>query len=206
MLRLALLPLLVVLLATFVACGDETSEQPCPNCAPASGGAAPTAQASGGAMAAPPCEPGTINDCACDNGAPGRQLCDAAGRPEACVCRFPPGQLSCLGKLCRAGGVCGPGGQCPAAFHGCFTEADGYDTCAVYCQSVGQDCVARGCDPAGYATTDGFTSISYSVDQGAACQAGDPAPSASADECVTPIWLQPSKPRDDWVRCCCTDR
>jgi hypothetical protein len=116
----------------------------------------------------------------------------------------PPGQLTCAGKLCVAGGHCAASGACPATLGDCFSHDAGFDTCAVYCSSKGLQCAAHSCGPDGsaYEPPNGITTVSYPAAQKAQCgvqvatQYGD-------DECTTPIWLSPTKPLDDVVRCCC---
>jgi hypothetical protein len=86
----------------------------------------------------------------------------------------------------------------------CFSKDAGLDTCAVYCRSKGLECAAHSCGPDGSAfdPPNGVTSVSYPAAQKAECgiqaasQYGD-------DECTTPIWLSPTKPLDDVIRCCC---
>jgi hypothetical protein len=116
----------------------------------------------------------------------------------------PPGQLVCAGKLCAAGGYCAASGACPAGLGDCFSHDAGFDTCAVYCKSKGLECAAHSCGPDGSAfdPPNGVTTVSYPAARKAECGV-QPATQYADDECTTPIWLSPTKPLDDVVRCCC---
>lgn len=94
----------------------------------------------------------------------------------------------------------------PAAIHllGCFTHADDFDTCQRYCTSISRSCVERGCNGDGSLLEgSGYTWVSWSASEAAECDALGYPDQMSFDACTTPIWLQPTKPRDDIVRCCC---
>lgn len=109
---------------------------------------------------------------------------DTASDPKNC------GQC---GHACQ--GDC-KNGQCAPYPAGCFDGDDGFATCAAYCSSIGETCVAKGCGS-------GTTLYAWDSDGRGACEAG----TGSAEEthsvaCDAPIQFGPGY----WIlRCCCTD-
>lgn len=127
------------------------------------------------------------------------------GSPSGGTPNLPAGQLVCGGTPCRLGGHCSSSGQCPASLGDCFSHDAGFDTCSVYCSSKGLACAARACGPDGNAfdPPNGFTWASYPAARRADCGTQAYPAEFGDDECTTPIWLSPTKPLDDVVRCCC---
>lgn len=132
--------------------------------------------------------------------ASGGAVASSGGAPDV-----PAGQLFCSGRQCPAGGHCTETGLCPGFFGDCFTHAAGMDTCAVYCQSKGLTCAAASCNSDGTAfePPHGYTWASYPAARSAECGTSAFPAQFAKDDCTTPIWLSPSKPLDDVVRCCC---
>ena len=115
----------------------------------------------------------------------------------------PAGMLTCGGKLCKAGGRCAMDGTCPAFLGACFSNADKIESCDAYCSSIGAQCAAKSCNDNGTPATIGYSWVSYPASGRASCQmSGSPATN-SFDPCNSPIWLSPTKPLDDVIRCCC---
>jgi hypothetical protein len=188
MLRTGLLALAVSLSAA--SCGNGTSTEPndpyvgAGGLGPGAGGFAPGA---GGST------PGF-------GGVSAGGSAQSGGSPNV-----PAGQLVCGGASCRLGGRCASSGECPASLGDCFSHDGGFDTCSVYCKSKGLACAARACGPDGNAfdPPNGFTWVSYPAAERADCGTQAYPAQFGGDECTTPIWLSPTKPMDDVVRCCC---
>ncbi|HEX4338648.1 MAG TPA: hypothetical protein VH062_22235 [Polyangiaceae bacterium] len=117
----------------------------------------------------------------------------------------PAGSLMCGGKLCKGGGHCATDGSCPAYLGTCFTSTDNFATCDAYCNAQGAACNAKACNADGTAIMNGYSWVSYSASDRAECQMGAFPDANSFDTCASPIWLAPSKPKDDVIRCCCKD-
>jgi hypothetical protein len=116
----------------------------------------------------------------------------------------PAGQLVCAGKKCHAGGKCAADGACPAFLGDCFSSVDHLDTCDVYCSGKGFACAAKSCNIDGSPNPGGYSWVSFPAALKAECGTPTGLPkSQSFAECTSPIWLSPSKPADDVVRCCC---
>lgn len=102
-----------------------------------------------------------------------------------------PQHCGACARVCDGEDPACEGGECGPALSECFAMAEGFDTCAAYCPSVGETCVAEGCE--------GHTWIGY--DNEAEC-VGFIDGYTSPDLCGTSI---------DWAnfsmvaRCCCTD-
>jgi hypothetical protein len=199
------------------ACGsNDTTAEPGPVASGAAGGAAGSgvsgnagglagANALGAGGAAPTsCTPGLPASCTCANGATGRATCDPSGHPGACTCDVPAGELVCGGRTCHAGGHCTSDGRCPAFLGSCFSSTQA-GTCAEECSSEGFSCAQGSCAPDGSAADGAWTWVSYPAAEQAQCLASRTPTQQAADRCDSPIWLSPSKPRDDVVRCCCRD-
>jgi hypothetical protein len=129
------------------------------------------------------CTPGEPEPCTCPEGAPSQAMCLPSGDVGTCACALPPSSWHLLG---------------------CFTREDGYDTCATYCRSRGRECAAESCGPDGALTGSGYTWVSWPAAEAVSCETLTSPRQVSFDACTTPIWLQPNKPRDDVVRCCCS--
>ena len=125
------------------------------------------------------------------------------------VVNVPAGQLMCAGKQCHGGGHCQADGSCPSFLGDCFTQADHLDDCDAFCSGRGFTCAEKSCNVDGSGTKPGlgFSVVSYPASESAECSASTPTTrqTETQDTCVTPIWLSPSKPADDIVRCCCRD-
>jgi hypothetical protein len=116
----------------------------------------------------------------------------------------PAGMLMCGGKLCKAGGRCNPmDGSCPAFLGGCFSNVDMFETCDEYCGSIGAQCAVKSCNSDGTATSIGYSWVSYPASGRASCQMSGIPTMQSFDACGSLIWLSPTKPLDDVIRCCC---
>jgi hypothetical protein len=87
-------------------------------------------------------------------------------------------------------------GQCAPYPAGCFDGDDGFASCAAYCTSVGESCVAKGCGS-------GTTLYAWDSDGGGECEAGTgTAEETHSAACDAPIEFGPGY----WIlRCCCTD-
>jgi len=176
------------------ASGCSSSPQSCLECpsnaggafgagAPGSGGAVPGGGgvlAQGGAAGSP-------------GGAPG-----AGGAPST-----PAGQLMCGGKLCHAGGHCAADGTCPAFLGTCFSTVDNFVSCDDYCTKMGFTCAAQSCNSDGSPAMTGYSWVSFAAANRAQCQQNGYPDKNSFDPCLNLIWLSPTKPKDDVIRCCC---
>jgi hypothetical protein len=161
-----------------------------------------TATSSATATSPPSCTLGQTIACACSNGAPSTQTCGPAGDFGPCQCQSI-GPLVCGGNACRGTGSCGGDGRCPAFLGYCFTK-DEFETCSTYCQSLGATCAEGACEADGTAAAAaGYTWVSYGAASAAQCEASAGPEEVGFDQCRTPIWLQPAKPLDDVIRCCC---
>jgi hypothetical protein len=110
----------------------------------------------------------------------------------------------CGGKLCKGGGRCNPmDGSCPAFLGGCFSNADMFETCEEYCGSIGAQCAAKSCNSDGTATSIGYSWVSYPASGRDSCRMSGVPATQSFDACAQLIWLSPTKPLDDVIRCCC---
>lgn len=87
-------------------------------------------------------------------------------------------------------------GQCAPYPAGCFDGDDGFATCAAYCTSVGESCVAKGCGS-------GSTLYAWAFGDGGECEAGiGTAQETHTVACDATIDFSPGY----WIlRCCCTD-
>jgi hypothetical protein len=103
-----------------------------------------------------------------------------------------------------AGGTPTSTGGSAATLGECFSHDAGFDTCNIYCRSKGLECAARSCGPDGRPSDpmNGVTTVSYPAARKAECGV-QLTTQYGWDECITPIWLSPTKPLDDVVRCCC---
>lgn len=171
----------------------------------ASGGTAGLAGAAPSAGGATGCTPGARSPCTCPNGAQGSETCDGAGRPGACACDVPAGQLACGGEQCRTGGHCTIAGLCPGFLGDCFTKSAGFDACSDYCASKGLACAAKACnsDGSSFDPPNAFTWVSYTASHAPACASAGSPDLSGPDTCTTPLWLSAAMPNDSVVRCCC---
>jgi hypothetical protein len=74
----------------------------------------------------------------------------------------------------------------------CISKSNGFTTCAQYCHSLGEACIAAGCS--------NHTWVGWGVTD--ACQRGDLPSSNVQDPCDAIFYWQPVA---TVVRCCCTD-
>jgi hypothetical protein len=92
-------------------------------------------------------------------------------------------------------------GTCAPALSGCVTEAAGFDSCAAYCQSMGEQCVAGGCATIGSPsaiTWGAWDDVSLDL-----CLSRLAPSDTSADSCdeTLDVWDDAHRFRS----CCCTD-
>ncbi len=151
----------------------------------------------------PSCTPGDVESCTCPAPATGQHLCDSTGHFGACLCITPAGSLVCGGKSCRGGGTCNADGSCPAFLGDCFHQSNGFATCNQACSAQGFTCAQSSCSPDGTGDTGGYTWVSYAAADPNACTSYGANGPVSLDQCVTPIWLSPTVPTDNAIRCCC---
>ena len=90
------------------------------------------------------------------------------------------------GRTCTKG--C-EAGDCAPTWSECFTNEDGFDTCAEICQSFGESCVESGCNNS--------TSYFYGTLPGCNVSQGGDSANKPCDSVET--WANPA------IRCCCTD-
>jgi hypothetical protein len=189
-----------VLLGSFIdlgcSSGDGTMPK-CPEtCSPAAGGSGTGIGVGGSSAGAGGSMP--MGGMAAVGGSATGGIPGAAGST-------PAGQLMCGGKLCKGGGHCAADGTCPAFLGSCFTTTDNFSTCDAYCSAQGFTCAAKACNADGTAISNGYSSVSYSAADRPKCQMSAFPDQNSFDACTSPIWLSPTKPLDDVVRCCCKD-
>ena len=95
---------------------------------------------------------------------------------------------SCVGT-CDGG--C-QGGSCAPTWGSCLNIDSGFDTCDIYCTSIGESCVENGCDKG--ATIRGYNEPFDRIDEMYISPVGEPCDA-----------VQPWAPGRSTIQCCCTD-
>jgi len=106
-----------------------------------------------------------------------------------------PNNCGACGHVCESS-VC-MNGQCTPYPGACFVEADGFTTCAAYCQSVGETCVFSGCGGGS------VTVYSWPSEDASLCP-GNPGTANSRRQAPCDLALE-FDPGAAFYRCCCTD-
>lgn len=92
-------------------------------------------------------------------------------------------------------GMCDGGcdaGKCAPKWGECINIDSGFDTCSIYCTSIGESCVENGCDQD--ATIRGYNALSDCMDEVLISPFGEPCDA-----------VQPWAPGRSTIQCCCTD-